>query len=154
MEGLPVSYKAHLLATVIVETGFTMQPVIERGARSYFNKYEPTTKKGLELGNTQAGDGFRYRGRGYVQITGKTNYRRATEATGVDLVNYPERALEPELAATILVKGCTEGWFTGKKLGNYLPGDYKNARRVVNGLDKADKIAGDARVFERALTNG
>ena len=60
-------------------------------------------------------------------------------------------AVRKYAAAKILVRGCSEGWFTGKKLDDYLPGDYRGARRVVNGLDKADLIAGYAREFEAAL---
>lgn len=47
------------------------------------------------------------------------------------------------------MKGCAEGWFTGKKLADYP--DYRNMRRVVNGTDRADTIAGYAVAFERAL---
>lgn len=154
--GLPVPYTAYLLATAFHETAATMQPITEYGGRRYFDKYD-TGKLAAALGNTPQldGDGFLYRGRGYVQITGRANYRKAGDALGVDLIGQPDRALEPEIAAKILVLGCCEGWFTGKKLGDYLdrPGpDYRNARRVINGTDRADTIAGYARTFARALT--
>ena len=142
---LPVSHKAYLLATTFHETAQTMQPIYERGRRSYFNKYEPGTKIGKVLGNTMAGDGYLYRGRGFVQLTGRANYRKA------GLENKPDEALQPDVAAVILVTGCSSGWFTGRKLSDYLPGDYYNARRVVNGVDKAYTVAAYASQFEAAL---
>jgi predicted chitinase len=147
--GLDIRERAYLLATAFHETAFTMQPIAEYGKHSYFDKYEPNTKIGIRLGNTRPGDGFLFRGRGYVQITGRANYLRASQKLGVDLVAMPDGALNPDLAARILVKGCTEGWFTGKKLSDY--GDYVNMRRVVNGTDRAEQIAEYARQFEKAL---
>lgn len=149
---LPVTHRAYLLATAKHETADTMQPIVEYGGRKYFDKYD-TGKLAAALGNTPAadGDGYLYRGRGYVQITGRANYGKAGLALGLDLLRHPDMALHPTVASQILVRGCSEGWFTGKKLGEYLPGDYRNARRVVNGTDRADLIAGYARQFEIAL---
>ena len=68
--------------------------------------------------------------------------------------NSPDLALVPKHAADILVLGCTEGWFTGKKLSDYLnnmASGYREARKVVNGLDDADLIASYARLFQQAL---
>lgn len=144
-KSLPVTHQAYLLATTFHETNRTMAPIYEDGRRSYFNKYERGTKLGAVLGNTEAGDGYKYRGRGFVQLTGRVNYRRA------GLVDKPDEALKPAVAAAVLVIGCTEGWFTGRTLADYLPGDYVNARQVVNGTDKAQTIAGYARQFESAL---
>lgn len=150
--GLPDEVQAYLLATVKHETADTMQPITEYGGRKYFDKYD-TGKLAKALGNTPEadGDGFKYRGRGYVQITGRANYAKAGDWLKIDLINNPDLALQPTIAAQILVRGCCNGWFTGKKLSDYLPGDYVNARRVVNGTDKADLIAGYARGFEAAL---
>lgn len=148
-QGLDVKHRAYLLATAWHETAFTMQPIVERGSRRYFDKYEPSTRIGRELGNTRPGDGYLYRGRGYVQITGRRNYLRASQELENDFISYPDRALNPALAAKILVSGCTEGWFTGKKLSDYP--DYVSMRRVVNGTDKASQIAAYAYKFERAL---
>ncbi len=105
------------------------------------------------VGNTPAadGDGYTYRGRGYVQLTGRANYAKVGAALGLDLLHKPDMALDPIIAAMILVRGCCDGWFTGKKLGDYLPDDYRGARRVVNGTDKQDVIASYAREFEAAL---
>lgn len=149
-QGLPLSWRAYLLATAFHETARTMQPITEYGGRKYFDKYD-TGSLAKALGNTPSkdGDGFEYRGRGYVQITGRANYAKAGKALGLDMIADPDLALVPDHAAKILVRGCTEGWFTGKRLGDYA--SYRDMRRVVNGTDKADDIARYARAFEGAF---
>ena len=137
---------AYLLATTKHETADTMQPIYERGQKSYFNKYEPGTKLGKALGNTSKGDGYRYRGRGLAQLTGRANYRKF----GIE--DQPDKALDLEIAANILVIGCLQGWFTGKKLSDF--NTFASMRRVVNGTDKASLIAGYAESFLRALEAG
>lgn len=151
-EGLPITHRAYLMATSWHETAFTMQPITEYGGRKYFDKYD-TGKLAKALGNTPEADadGFKYRGRGYVQLTGMANYDKASRNIGVDMVSNPDLALHPTIAAKVLVAGCTGGWFTGKQLSDYLPGDYHGARRVVNGTDQASTIANYARGFEAAL---
>ena len=74
--------------------------------KGYFEKrygvqYAPKTAK--ILGNKRPGDGERYHGRGYVQLTGRDNYRMAGEALGLDLLNHPELAAKPDVAAKIAV---------------------------------------------------
>lgn len=148
---------AYLLATAKHETANTMQPITEYGGRSYFNKYEPGTKIGKALGNSNVGDGFRFRGRGYVQLTGRFNYRNAGIKMDADLITDPDKALKPDIAGVALVRGSLEGWYTGKKLGDYISAaksDYINARRVINGTDKAQLIAGYADKFEQAIAAG
>ena len=140
---------AYLLATAKHETADTMQPIHERGAKAYFNKYEPGTQIGKNLGNTLKGDGFKFRGRGYVQLTGRANYAKAAKKIDRDLVADPDAALLPDVAAFVLIRGCIEGWFTGKKIGDY--SRFVDMRRVVNGLDKANLIASYADTFLRAL---
>lgn len=143
-----VRHIAYILATVKHETAGTYEPIVERGQRSHFDQYEAGTRKGHSLGNRFRGDGYLYRGRGYVQITGRRNYER------YGIADEPDRALEPAQAYEILVGGMLAGAFTGKKLGDYLTPsvtDYRNARRTVNGTDRADQIADYARAFERIL---
>jgi len=145
---------AYLLGTAKHETAHTMQPIHERGGKAYFNKYEPGTKIGKALGNTLPGDGYKFRGRGDVQLTGRANYVKAGKAIGVDLVANPDAALEQGNAARILVVGCMQGWFTGKKLGDYFTdatADWTGARRVVNGTDRAQEIGQIAMSFYAAL---
>lgn len=143
---------AYMLATCFWETARTMQAIHERGAISYFDKYNPGTKIGSALGNTQAGDGYRFRGRGFVQLTGRSNYRKLGALLNVDMEGNPELALT--YAAPIMFEGMLRGMFTGKKLSSYFgPGvaDWVNARRIINGLDRADQIATFARQFNTAL---
>jgi putative chitinase len=106
-----------------------------------------------DLGNTEPGDGERFMGRGFVQVTGRRNYTAWSKRLGIDLVADPERAAEHEIAARILVEGMMLGTFTGKPLGKYVGAgcDFYNARRVVNGLDRADLISRHALAFKAAL---
>ena len=148
-----------MLATVKHECGDTWQPIIERGPRSYFDQYETGSAKGTRLGNTNPGDGYRYRGRGYVQITGRGNYVRLTSvlALGPDanLERDPEHTLRPAIAYAIMSVGMRKGLFTGKKLSDYIVRgggcDYRQARRIINGLDRAALIADYAATFEDIL---
>lgn len=146
---------AYCLATFKWETAHTMRPIDEKGGDAYFNKrYGPGTGPGKNVGNTQPGDGARFHGRGYVQLTGRANYAKAKKLTGIDLLTNPDRAKEPELAYQIAMQGMKDGWFTGKKLSNYFfadTADYYNARRMINIVDKAQEIADIARGFSEIL---
>lgn len=89
-------------------------------------------------------------GRGFVQITHKRNYQAMSVALGVDLVADPGRALDMATAADILVVGMREGLFSGVKLGDVFTAtasDWTGARRIVNGLDRADLVAGYGRAI-------
>jgi hypothetical protein len=153
-------WAAYMLATVKHECADTYQPITERGAKSYFDKYETGTALGKRLGNTVKGDGYLYRGRGYVQITGRFNYQTLGTKLSLtgddDLVLHPDNALHPGVAYRILSYGMRHGTFTGKKLADYINAkgaDYRQARRIINGLDKADLIQGYATNFEAVLTS-
>jgi putative chitinase len=155
-----VRWAAYMLATLKHECADTFQPITERGARSYFDKYEPGTKIGKNLGNTVKGDGYLYRGRGYVQLTGRANYQKMSANLGLtgdeDLILHPDNALHPEVAYRIMSYGMRFGSFTGKKLNDYINAskcDYTNARRIINGTDQAAKIKGYAVNFETVLKN-
>ncbi len=158
-----ITYMAYMLATLKHETADTFQPITEYGGQSYFNKYDPVladtaTRRATARanGNTQKGDGYKYRGRGFVQITWKNNYRRLGEAVGCDLVNSPEKALDPVVAYQVMSYGMRKGIFTGKKLADYMSAnkaDYREARRIINALDKADTIKSYAINFEKVLRN-
>lgn len=141
---------AYMLGTAFHETAFKMQPITEYGSKAYFNRYEGRK----DLGNTVPGDGYRFRGRGYVQLTGRRNYQLASTKLDKDFVADPALVLDPTIAAQIMFVGMAEGWFTGKKLFDYFNGrtDWVNARRIINGTDKAQEIASYARAFHSALT--
>ena len=98
--------------------------------------------------------GYRFRGRGYVQITGRANYRKFSDVVGTDLVAVPDLALNPDHAYKIMSAGMARGLFTGVGLPKYInPAgcDYVNARRIINGLDHAADIATAATRFQACL---
>lgn len=155
---LPLRQLAYLFATAYHETAFTMLPIEEYG-------------KGRGKKYGQAVNGKKYYGRGYVQLTWDYNYEKATTELRkqcpvivaeferkngrLDLVEFPEQALVPEIAFNIMVLGSSQGWFTGKKLSDYINGnkcDYINARRIINGTDRAKLIAGNAQKFKEILS--
>ena len=156
-----VKHFAYMLATVKHETANKFHPITEYGSESYFNRYDPiladtATRRATAKanGNTVRGDGFKYRGRGYVQITWKNNYKKLGDALGYDLADLPDEALNPLVAYKIMSYGMRKGIFTGKKLTDYLTDtttNYREARRIINGLDRADTIAGYAEKFETVL---
>lgn len=153
---VPLAWLAYMLATAFWETAGTMQPVAE----AYWVKNaEAWRKANLRY--------WPYYGRGYVQLTWDFNYKKATDyfrhvlGVEVDFVKNPDLVMKPEYAAIIMFVGMTEGWFTGKDLGDYIDNidegdvedmrEFTNARRIINGTDKAEKIGQHALVFERAL---
>jgi hypothetical protein len=134
---------AYVLATDYHETAFTMAPISEygRGAGYSYGEPDPTT-------------GETYYGRGLVQLTWADNYKFAGEKIHADLYWQPELALEMPKAVRVIFRGMAEGWFTGKKLNDYIYGnvcDFVEARRIVNGTDRAETIAGYADKFQSAL---
>lgn len=144
---------AYILATAFHETARTMHPVRETLASTDAKAKERLTKA-WKAGNLPSvkrdywSGGFF--GRGYVQLSHKSNYEKAGKNLGIDLVGDPSKAMIPEVAATILVRGMLEGWFTGKKLADF-PADFVSSRAVVNGSDRDVLIAGHAYRFLKAL---
>jgi hypothetical protein len=154
-----VKWFADILKTIKRECADRFEPITEYGPTAYFTQHYEGRH---DLGNTQPGDGPRFRGRGYVQITGRANYIKFSELLGVDLVGRnPERALEPDIAWKITSYGMLHGTFTGHKLADYdQPGggfDYYNARKIINpgelrtrpGVVK--EMAAHAEAFEAIL---
>lgn len=149
-----VRHQAYMLATVRAECGRAWLPCEEIGEPEYFRKYAAETKIGKRLGNREPGDETKYKGRGYVQLTGRANYRKMSAVIGLDLLTNPSVAKEPTVAYHIMSIGMTDGLFTGKKLADYINGerrDYTHARRIINGLDRAEEIAADAARFQLVL---
>lgn len=151
---------AYALGTVHHETAMTMKPIHEYGGKQYFTKRYgiegENPARARRYGNTEIGDGVRYAGKGYVQLTWKNNYRRAGDEIGVDLVKNPELAMDPTIAATILFCGMKDGWFSGKKFSDYFFGETEKwvaARRTINGNDKAEIVASFARAYYAAISH-
>ena len=166
-----LAHLAYMLATAYHETGRAMQPIIE--TRNTKDKTNPTVEVAIRRLNASfaAGtlpwvskpywrkdaSGKSWLGRGFVQLTHEVNYRKLSGPCGVDLVADPDAALTMGPALTILFEGMTHGMFTGRPLSDYISGtkaDYRNARRIINGMESADKVAGYAFVFEAALIAG
>ncbi|WP_199767865.1 hypothetical protein [Chryseobacterium sp. Leaf394] len=159
---------AYMLATAKHETGHSFDPIEEANwlswnvRKKYFEEmYDPVLGKNEKRrkmaknnGNTKEGDGAKYYGRGYVQLTWKDNYQKMQDKFGVNLVDNRSNALNHELAVKIMIYGSEKGIFTGVKLANYISDskkDYVNARRVINGTDEANSIAGYAEKIEKCL---
>lgn len=153
--GWPIAWVAYGLATAWHETAQRMQPV----------------REGLDVSDAWRRKNLRYYpwyGRGYPQTTWEENYRKADEKLGLggSLIANPDRMLEPDIAADTMIRGMTEGWFAGDKhgrhtLARHFPGSgrstsvqRKEGRRIINGIDKAEKIGGEALAIENALAAG
>jgi hypothetical protein len=143
--GPNIRWLAYALATAFHETARTMQPIAEygHGAGRDYGIPDPVTHQ-------------IYYGRGYVQLTWKANYQVQSARLGTDLVEDPDLALRPDLAANIMLHGMAAGSFTGRRLGQYFGAnpahdDPVNARRIINGIDQATLIASYYRVFRAAV---
>jgi putative chitinase len=117
----------------------------EKGGKLDFKKYDPVhnPRKAKILGNKVAGDGAKYHGRGYIQLTGRDNYKRAGKALGLPLEAQPEMVEQPEIAAKVAV------WFwqnqVAPKVDNF--NDTAQVTKPINsglrGLeDRQNKFAG------------
>lgn len=129
---------AYILATAYHETAHTMKPITEYGSQSYLKskKYHP------------------YIGRGYVQLTWDYNYKKAGKKLGVDFLKDPSLLLQSKYSVPICIIGMLEGWFTGKKLSDYITlkkSDFVNARKIINGTDRQAIIAGYAVEYDVLL---
>lgn len=154
--GWPLAFTAYALATALHETAYTMQPV-----REAFWLNENWRRNNLRY--------YPFYGRGYVQLTWKANYEKADQKLDLSgrLTNNLDLALDPNIAARVMVKGMQEGWFAADRAGRrhtlerHLPANggaslahFTSARRIINGTDKARKIAGEAVKFQTALQAG
>lgn len=130
---------AYVLATTEHETNHTFQPVREA---YWVTNAEQWRKKHLSY--------YPYYGRGYVQLTWERNYKQYGDVVGLDLIADPDAALRHDVALFVIVQGMKIGAFTGRKLEDYVrPGhvDFVKARKVINGLDRAQDIAALAQSY-------
>ncbi|MBA5777757.1 hypothetical protein H2509_11540 [Stappia sp. F7233] len=153
----PPAQLAYILATVRAEVGLNMVPVRESFAAS--DQEARKRLAGRDYARTAGDYGHAYYGRGYVQLTWLENYRKQSRKLGIDLVQFPDRALETAVAIRILVEGMLDGDFNGKGFGlaHYVDAkkqDFVEARRTVNGRDRAVEIAGYAERFLTAIRAG
>lgn len=145
---------ASMLGQCKIETGNVFKPIVERGQAAYFDKYEPGTKLGKALGNTDKGDGYYFRGRGYTQNTGRRNYKLLSYVVGIDLIHNPDALLEPRVSHKAAQYAMTHGLYTGAKLETFTslePPNYYETRTVLNGHDRASEVKTNCIIFERAL---
>lgn len=155
---------AYMLATAWHETATRMLPIEEYGQgknRTYGTWYRNSnselyafmdgSKRKAYLHSQYP---YLYYGRGYVQLTWYFNYENASKKIGVDFLNNPDLVMNKNHAVKIMIQGMKDGWFTGKKLSDYInqsKKDYVGARRIINGTDKDKLISGYAETFEKAL---
>jgi len=163
---------AYMLGTAYNEAGPGMQPVSENlnysaqgllktfrryfiaaTAQAYAHQPERIANKvyanRIGNGSEKSGDGWLYRGRGLVQITGKSNYAKYGIAAN------PNLALAPATAIDIMFKGMINGSFTGRALSKYFnatTADWVGARAIINPGDKADQVAADARDYYASIS--
>lgn len=177
-EGASLMQVAYLLATAEHETGGVMVPNVEnlnyttpqRIMQVWPSRFktlgdaEPFVRNPRALANRVyngrmgnrmgSDDGWTYRGRGLVHITGRGNYAKMGDILGVDLVTDPDRALEPGIAVDCLVKGSLNGVYTGHPLSRYINPDRVDlfgARRVINSTDRAADIAAKVESWHQLL---
>jgi len=157
---------AYMLATIYHETAKTMQPISEYGSDEYFREHYDNR---ADLGNGPAaggevGDGVRFHGRGFVQLTGRNNYTHMVPIVRHFYPQCPDFTVDPgavmqlDYATVILFYGMFCGTFSGKALKDYIGNpahgqsvDFVGARHIINGTDKAQMIAGYAEDFMNAL---
>src|ERR1035437_2769283 len=165
-------WAAYMLATIRLETGEAYEPIPENWDLNYHDVCSIRCDRGPYTATSQqdyfnfwysgvngngdyaSGDGYLYRGRGYVQITGRGNYAALGTDLGIDLIDNPDWALDPATAYQIISYGMRTGAFTGVGLDDYITDtatDYFNARQIVNGTNKAQSVADAAMLFEAIL---
>lgn len=129
---------AYVLATIFHETGRKMQPTKEFGNEAYL-KSKPY---------------YPYYGRDLCQTTWIYNYEKVRDFSGIDVVTNPELIGQMPLAAKVAIHFMQKGYYTGKKLNQYFnetTEDPFHARRIINGLDCAEKIADYYEKFKESL---
>jgi putative chitinase len=139
IEPLQFAMAVHLINTPDRQAAFLAQTGHETGGLKWLTElwgpteaqkaYELPNSKALSLGNIKPGDGFRYRGRGLIQITGRTNYSAVGIALCLDCINDPDLLAEPEWASQ-----SAAWWWEGRGLNELADaGDFKEITKIING---------------------
>ena len=138
-------HHAYLLSTAIGESNIIPTP--EKKAEPGTPEYEKQQNRFYRY----------YKPRGYIPFEGQDNYRKFAGMIGEDLIGEPKLALDDDIAAWIMSIGMHKGLFTGRKLSEFInrvDEDWINARRVLNGLDKAEEYAVRARaIFDQPISD-
>ena len=163
-KGITYPQGAYILATIWHETGGNMKPIAEWGkgkGRPYGTWY--VNSKGVKYSYKNGNKTTVYTydecphlfyGRGDTQNTWYDNYEKLSKVFDVDFLQNPDLLLTEEWSTPVTIHSMKTGLYTGKKLTDYInpsKTDFKNARRIINGTDLADKIAKEADIFLRAL---
>lgn len=154
---------AYMLGTTHHETGTAMQPVRETKAPTN-EEAARRLEKAWQAGKLPwvkepywrpDADGKSWLGRGFVQITHKANYQRLGKAIGVDLLTDPDQAMDLDTALKVMFVGMRNGLFTSAKLAGFFNAtteDWVRARKIINGLESAELVAGYARTYYAAIS--
>jgi len=120
---------AHFFGQILHESGGLRWLREIWGPTDAQRRYEPPSRLAKDLGNTQAGDGKRYMGRGVIQLTGRANYAKFSQAMGVDFLSNPDLVASPQYAVT------AAGWFWDMRNINRFADqdDLLKVTRLVNG---------------------
>jgi predicted chitinase len=135
---------AYMLATAEHESG--LAPIRERNYKGEPNPAEQSRRAHLTY--------YPYYGRGYTQLTHRGHYVTEGTRLGINLAADPDLALQANVALSVIVHGMIHGTFTGARLSRYINArgtDFREARRVINGTDRADHIAGLATAWQAEL---
>jgi YD repeat-containing protein len=146
LAGLSAAQMAYVFASAQHETDQGRSMVEYASGKAYEGR--------ADLGNTQPGDGPLFKGRGFVQITGRRNYKKYSDILGIDLIADPDLAADPINSAKITVDGMTNGRFRGFKLSDYINDkgtDFTGARNIVNGDANGALVGGYAGRYLKAL---
>lgn len=163
-KGITYAQAAYILATVWHETAREMEPIEEYGkgkGRPYGTWYKNSKGEQYSFKNGKRDSVYLYSeyphlyyGRGDTQNTWYDNYEKLSKVFNVDFLNQPELLLTEEWSTKVTIYSMKNGLYTGRKLSDYIyqsKKDYINARRIVNGTDRAKLIAEYAADFEYAL---
>lgn len=154
---------AYMLGTTHHETGRTMQPVRETFAVTDDDAIK-RLDKAWSAGRLpwvktpywqRDADGKSWFGRGFVQLTHKTNYQKLGTAINVDIITDPDRAMDLDTALKVLFVGMRKGLFTSVKLSDCFNASKENwvqARKIINGLESADLVASYAKTYYAAIS--